>query len=96
MGIEYNAVVVVGIQKQDIEDWDKFEELIDTGDLEVASPYYDGSDSDFAAVGFVVYESDDYSSSELVWDQAVIDAKKAEFKKLTGQDAKVWLSPHGW
>lgn len=95
MSIDYSAVVAVGVQRKDIEDFGKYEELIDDCTLEVFSPYYDGSSADDAIVGFAYGETSDYSSTELVWDQRKIDDLKEEFAKLTGMQAKVWLTPHG-
>ena len=94
MGIYYCAVITVGVQRGSIEEFDRFEELIDDGELEVISPSYDGSSDDDAVVGLSYAASDDYSSSEFNWDQRKIDELKAKFQNLTGMEARVWLSPH--
>lgn len=95
MGIYYSAVVAVGLQRQNIEDFDKFEELIDEGTLEVISPSYDGSDDDDAVIGFVYDESNAFSSVMFTWDQQRVDELKENFKEITGLEAKVWLTPNG-
>ena len=95
MSIDYRAVVAVGVQRGSIEDFDKFEELIDDGELEVISPSYDGSGDDDAIVGLTYIDTNDYSSNEFVWDQRKIDGLKEEFTKITGLEAKVWLTPYG-
>lgn len=95
MGIYYRAVVAVGVQRGSIEDFDTVEEMTDEGTLELISPSYDGSSEDDAIVGLVYDQSDDYESSEFKWDQRKIDELKEEFTKLTGMEAKIWLTPYG-
>lgn len=95
MGIYYRGVVAVGVQRGSIENFDKFEDLIDEGDLEVISPSYDGSSEDDAVVGLTYAASADYSSTRFVWNQQEIDELKAKFLSLTGMEAKVWLTPYG-
>lgn len=96
MGIDYRAVVVVGVQKGTIENFDKYEALVDDGELETISPYYDGGSDDAAVVGLVYTTTDDYSPSEFRWNQQAVDKLKERFKELTGDDAEVWLSPYGY
>jgi len=95
MGIDYEAAIMVGLPRGDIECED-IADLIYEEELEVCPPYYDGSDDDGAIVGLTYKVSGTYQASEFKWDQTLVDALKTEFKKLTGQDAKVWLSPLGW
>lgn len=96
MGIYYRAVIAVGVQRGSIEDFDTVEEMVDDGTLELISPSYDGSWDDDAIVGLVYDQSDDYESAEFKWDQQKIDELKEEFTKLTGMEAKVWLTPYGY
>lgn len=92
MGIDYRAAVFVGLPRCEIED----QELIENGDLDVCPPYYDGNSADHAIAGLEYSGSETYGASEFAWDQAKVDELKAEFKKLTGKDAKVYLSPYGY
>lgn len=94
MGINYKAAIVVGLQQCDLE-FDELEEHLDDGTLRRCPPYYDGSDADDAVVGFIYRQSGAYCSGEIEWDQAQIDKLKADFKAITGQDAKVFLTPVG-
>ena len=96
MGIDYKAAIFVGLPREDFEDQENLSELLDNEELEVCAPYYDGSDDDSAIVGFRFKSSGAYSPSELEWNQSVIDSFKSDFNKLTGLEAKVWLSPLGW
>ena len=92
MGIDYKAAVFVGLPRSDVDD----QELIENEELEVCPPYYDGNSDDGAIAGFAYSTTPTYSARELKWDHAEIDKLKAKFKKLTGQEAKVYLSPYGF
>ena len=97
MGIDYQAAVMVGLERGNIEDENLLESIYEgDSELEVCAPYYDGGDDDSAIVGFCYAASDTYAPDEFVWNQEEIDKLKANFKAATGQDAKVWLSPMGW
>ena len=88
MGIEYQAVLIVGLHRDDIENG----EIID--DLDEAAPYFDGAEH--AICGVFVERSGDYCATEITLDQAKVDAAKAKFLRLTGQEGKLWLTPRGW
>jgi hypothetical protein len=88
MGIEYSAALIVGLHRDEIED----EDLID--ELDQAAPYYDGGDE--AIVGVYVERTGDYQALEITLDQAKVDAAKAKFRELTGQDGKLYLTPRGY
>jgi len=97
MGIDYRAAVMVGLKQEDIESEGILEEIWDgESELEICAPYYDGGDSDNAIVGLSYAVSDTYGPDEFTWNQEKIDELKVKFKKATGQDAKVWISPMGW
>lgn len=91
MGIYYKAKLIVGLPKDEIESDD--EEMVD--DLDRACGYYD-CDEDSMIVGVEVESTVDYQAKEISMDAAKIDAAKTEFRKLTGQDGKLYLSPHGY
>jgi hypothetical protein len=91
MGTYYKAKLIVGLPQDEIESDD--EDMID--DLDRACGYYD-CDSDSRIVGVEVESTSDYQAKEISLDQTKIDAAKAEFRKLTGQDGKLYLSPHGY
>lgn len=88
MGIEYSAALIVGLHRDEIED----EDLIES--LDQAAPYYDGGDE--AIVGVYVERTGDYQAKEITLDQAKVDAAKAKFRELTGQDGKLYLTPRGY
>jgi hypothetical protein len=92
MGIDYRAAVFVGLPRGEIQNQD----LIDDDELEVCPPYYDGNGARHAIAGFEYKGSDTYAATEFEWDQAKVDELKAEFKTLTGQMAKVYISPYGY
>jgi hypothetical protein len=88
MSIQYSAKIMVGLPRDEIEN----EDVID--DLVQAAPYYDGGDE--AIVGICVVNSGCYQAKEFTLDQATIDAAKANFKEQTGQDGKLYLTPNGY
>lgn len=99
MGIYYRATVMVGLRRRELTmDTDRFGELIEEGALEVCSPYYDGDYDEDAVVGFFCAVSRDYAAVEFDLDDARTQALEqyAAFLKLTGQEAKLWLSPYGY
>jgi len=96
MGIDYRAAIFVGLPRESLYQVENFEELLDSDELQVCPPHYDGNGEDYAIVGYEVYGSDTHCASEFVYDQAKIAAAKEEFKLRTGLDAKVWISPYGY
>ncbi len=97
MGIDYNAAIMVGLERGSITmDEDVLEGLIDEEELEDCPPYYDGNGDDGTIVGFIYKMSGTYEASEFAWDETEVDQLKKQFKKVTGQDAKIWISPMGW
>jgi hypothetical protein len=91
MGMYYKAKLIVGLPQDEIELDD--EEILD--DMDRACGYYDGG-SDATILGVTVASSGDYSAEEVDLDLAKIDDAKAKFRELTGQDGKLYLSPHGY
>ena len=91
MGMYYKAKLIVGLPQDEIEIDD--EEILD--EMDRACAYCD-CDSDARILGVTVASSDDYSAIEVDLDLAKIDAAKTTFKEITGQDGKLYLSPHGY
>ncbi len=93
MGMYYKAKLIVGLPQDEIELDD--EEVLD--DMDRASGYYD-CDSDATILGVDVASSGDYSAIEVDLElvPAKIEAAKAKFRELTGQEGKLYLSPHGY
>lgn len=93
MGMDIKAAVFVGLPRNEIES-DDLQEWIDEEEIEVCPPHYDGYSADWAICGFELAGCGRYEPREFSWDQAAVDRLKAQFKELTGQDAKVWISPY--
>lgn len=104
MGVEYRAVIVVGLTYEKLTeelseaDKAKINERIDGGDLDVWSPFYD-AERDDSVVGFVVKQTDDYSWS--IFDPVDVVAKTDEAKRawtnaLPGIEPNIYLMPYGW
>jgi hypothetical protein len=91
MGMYYKAKLIVGLPKDEIESDD--EDMVD--DLDRACGYYD-CDEDSMIVGVEVESTGDFEAREISLDAAKVDAAKAKFRDLTGQDGKLYLSPHGY
>ena len=96
MGIDYRAAIFVGLPQGELRSLDNFTELLDSDELQVCSPHYDGNSEDYAIVGYGAHWSDIYGPSELKYDDAEISKLKDKFKSVTGLDAKVWISPYGY
>lgn len=95
MGIDYKASVFVGLPRADIYTADK-QELLEDEQLEVCPPCYGGGGEDYAICGFELARSETYGAREFTYDSERCEKLKAQFKELTGLDAKVWLSPYGY
>ena len=100
MGISYKAAIVVGVSWDDLYDhfneqkeYDKLENLLDYGDLEMFTPYYDGVED--ALVGLEYISTSCYQAEEFEYIQAQIEELKRLFYSLTGMHGKVWLTPVG-
>lgn len=85
--MDISAAVFVGLEREEIGNQD----LIHSGRLSICPPRYDGEVESYAIAGFKLLNA--VSPMELVLDEEKIQHLKAEFKVLTGQDAKVWLTP---
>jgi len=95
MGIDIESAIMVGLPREELGNLDILEDFIDGEELECCPYCYDGDGNDDSIVGFAFKRSDSWPS-ELEWDQTKIDELKVKFKDVTGQDAKVWLSPWVW
>lgn len=90
MLIDVSAAIMVGLPQVQIE---HAQELLNDELLESCPPYYDSETDDEVITGFIFKESESYNAVNLEWNQKKIDELKIKFKEITGQDAKVWLSP---
>jgi len=93
MGMRYSAVVIVGLSIEDVDNYEKANDLVDEGVLEAITPYYDGWDS--RVVGFVYAITPSYSPEEFVWNKLDIEQMKLDFERLLDQEPKVLLMPYG-
>lgn len=92
MGIDYSAVIVVGLWSEDLpKDFDEVE------NIECIQPYYDAP-TEHSLWGIVIENSEDYNATEINLDVLELPIKEAKqsFKRITGLDAKVYLSTRGW
>jgi hypothetical protein len=94
MGRSVMAAVFVGLPREELSEEQL--EMVDDGTLECCSPFYDGGSDDGAIVGFALASTERYTPQEFAFDAQKAEELKAEFKKLTGLDARVWLSPLAW
>ena len=89
MSVCYSAQIVVGLPRREIIN----QELIDNGDIDICPPYYDGGGDGHTIAGICYIDSGDYSACEVAWDERKIASIKAKFFELTGQHAKIYISP---
>lgn len=90
MSVSYEAVIVVGLPQSQVTN----KQLIEDDDLNLWSTSYDGID-DSTIAGLCYASSGDYSWTKLCWDEDKLNKLKERFKKMTGQDANVYLSTYG-
>ena len=101
MGVDNRAVIIVGLRRGDI---DNFDALVDEdgplvgGQLTDCSTYYDGCGEDHNVIGITVAQTPDYYNVGLELPTLLeeIETAKLDFKRLTGQDAEVYLSNNGY
>lgn len=91
MGMYYQAKLIVGLPEDEIEIDD--EDILENMDR--ACGYYDGG-PDATILGVEIEETGDYQAKEITIDPSKIEAAKVKFRELTGQDGKLYLSPHGY
>ncbi len=96
MGVDYQAAIMVGLPHCEFGYDEDLSDFLEDYDMELCAPAYDCGDADDAIAGFVYACSGSYQSKELDWNQDVIDRLKAKFKEITGEDARVYLSPWGY
>ena len=96
MGIDIGARIIVGLPYDQITSIDReaLDELIDNGDIDQASPYFDAPRDD-CVFGIKVADSD-YRVEEFSLDDKTITEAKAAFKSKYGHEAKVYLSANVW
>lgn len=93
MGTSISGVLVVGLPFDEVcEDYEYFCTYYEH-ELDLFSPYYDADYSD-RIVGYTV--SSGYYAASLVLDEQLgyIQGFKERFKKLTGKDARLYVSPN--
>ena len=93
MSISREAWIIVGLRADcdelagvPLDEYDGAE--IDGDEFSFCDPEYDCSDE--RIVGFAYKKADPWS--EIVWDKAEVQKLRDKFKKVTGHDAKVYLS----
>jgi len=93
MGIDTQAVIMVGLPRGKLKDIEDLEDLIDDEMLDIAPRYYDGDGSEATIIGLIFKESPTYGGVAFEWDESQILSLKKEFKEITDLDAKVYLTP---
>ena len=94
MGVEYRAVVLVGVPWRDVPD-DVLDRLYeDYDEFSVISPHYDADRAD-CLVGIVVCQTGDYDYAQADLDRLKIAKAFKSVKEQLGVEGKLYLSPHG-
>ncbi len=97
MGIDTNAVIIVGLPRGELSHIEDLQNLVDGNEiLKIVCAWYDGEGDDEAIAGIVYKSSPTYDTTEIVWDENKILKLKEEFKRVTGKEAKVLLMPSVW
>lgn len=101
MSTEYCAVMIIGRpyselkEKLSEEEMERLDEMLDMGEIEYASPFFD-AERDYWVVGVVAGHSGDYSFSELsekVLGDDFEDEVK-DFEVFIGMEPKAYISVH--
>lgn len=99
MGIEYRAVIVVGLPYDDLETRvDDLPTLIDGGNVAAYSPYFDAP-YHHCVIGFGAMRSDDYSYERITQQQiteSILVATNTWQEMFPGITPSIYLMPHGW
>lgn len=95
MGISTNAFLIMGLKYTDIplSQRDFIDEMIDTGDLDGASPWYDSDRCDWI-VGVIVQDSDRNREIDVTTLNLKIDNAREVFFTLTCLEGKLFMSPN--
>jgi hypothetical protein len=98
MGIDYQAALIFGLRRGDMNIDDDLNEKIANGDVDSCPPYYDGGGDDGEVVGVLIKSSPVYGATDINVDEisTKVEAAAKRFKELTGLDGKLWLSTNGW
>lgn len=99
MGIEYRAVIVVGVPYEDLlPHVEGLDDLIDEGTIDAYSPYFD-ADRDDWVVGFLACQSGDYTWKMLT-EADIADGVSTARKKwdaiFPNIMPSIFLMPYGW
>jgi hypothetical protein len=97
MSMSVSAKIFVGLPREELEKvapghCGGIQEFIDKSDLEQCSPYYDGWEHDL--IGFTYSSSGSYGQCRFVWDEAIIEALKKDFREIVGLEPDVYLTPY--
>lgn len=93
MSISNGAQIIVGLPREELTLSAKvIEEKIDDGKLEECPSYYDSYGADENIVGFVYKHAD--SPLIIGWNEEEISKLKDKFRKVTGQEPVIFLSPY--
>lgn len=93
MGINYKATIIVGAPTEMLNLEDGSYEYADEVGMDVVCAYYDASD-DARLIGYKVFTSGVYDWKEIP-STFEVENLKQKFKKITGIEAKLYLSCEG-
>lgn len=101
MSISYSAKIVVGLPFNEVFNTvGEFEkvaygnDLLQSTELEIISPFYDAGLDD-SLVGIVLVGTGSYNYKEIATNFETQATRKL-FKEVTGKEARVYLSPCGY
>jgi len=92
MGIVVTAAIIVGLPRKDFTE-EELDGFLDTGQLSVCPPYYNGDGDEEAIVGLYYEKSDRYTATALDWNEADVNVLCEKFKELTDKEPEIFLSP---
>lgn len=98
MGIDITSKIIAGLHYEELLEHisrEELDELIDQGNIEELSPYYDAP-RDQCAFGFAIVDGNYFAATELDESNILqkITAALSHFKQITGTDGKVLFGAH--
>lgn len=92
MGIEFSAVLMVGLPYNYVAEVEDINNMIHEGTIDYASPYYDAPLEDWL-IGIHIQGSGGYSYSKVPrLDGDIVEEAQSRFRDLTGMEGNLYIS----
>jgi hypothetical protein len=95
MGIDVNAIIVVGLPRHEYPDPDDLQNWLDDGEIEAVGAHVESDDDEEAICGIVVEATGSFSAMQLHQGAHADRIEEAfrDFQLATGFIGRLWLTP---